>query len=113
MILPSRDRVVDRSDAGIGGRITAAGRERTGSAAEQSRNRLRDPWRRVIGCSLVEERSGEGTGAAVPELKEISYSAASATETVPKERSAAIAAEGKALEKVQAQLTDFRNARDA
>ena len=46
-----------------------------------------------------------------PELKEVFSGAASAAKTVPKERSAAIAAEGKALDRVQVQLANFRNAR--
>jgi hypothetical protein len=46
-----------------------------------------------------------------PELKEVFSGAASAVKTIPKERSAAIAAEGKALDRIQVQLANFRNAR--
>jgi len=46
-----------------------------------------------------------------PALKEVFSSAASAAKTVAKERSAAVAAERKALDKVQAQVAAFRTQR--
>ena len=43
-----------------------------------------------------------------PELKKVFASAAAAAKALPKEQAEAIAAQNKALDKVQAQLADFR-----
>ena len=70
------------------------------SAAESDRGQT---W-------LKSEQANELVKQA-PKLKEVLSGAASAAKTVPKERSAAIAAEGKAVDRVQVQLANFRNAR--
>jgi hypothetical protein len=99
---PSRglaDELVRQSEEALT-RLRAELRERTAQSAEQSER---------VQTWVKSEQAREFLRQS-PKLKELFSAAAAAAKALPKEQNAALAAQTKALEKVQSQLASFRRA---